>query len=170
MPWIHDTTASCPSPRGALGAGYAEHLLVWSWRRMAIAKGHCIGHCAFIDREFGDACGEDACEVFATFVAFLEALAYASRRQIVLGHPGYLGLTADERQVLTLIAAAQNGRPALFDAHLTWLAKADRRQTLVIGAGALASALSANDLRLMAPDPQAPMRSDRGDRRRLSRD
>jgi hypothetical protein len=108
--------------------------------------------------------------VFATFVAFLEALAYASRRQIVLGHPGYLGLTADERQVLTLIAAAQNGRPALFDAHLTWLAKADRRQTLVIGAGALASALSANDLRLMAPDPQAPMRSDRGDRRRLSRD
>jgi hypothetical protein len=145
-----------PSPQ-ALNFGYAEHLLVWSWRRMATGRGHC----QFIDREFGEACGENAREVFATFVTFLEALAYASRRQMVLGHPGYLGLTADERQVLTLLAALQNRRLALFDAHLAWLSKPDRRQTLSIGAGALAAALSANDLHLTVPNAVAPTRCDR---------
>jgi hypothetical protein len=52
-------------------------------------------------------CGEDAGEVLATFYTFLQALAYAGRRRLQVGYPGYAALTLDERQMLVLIAAAQ---------------------------------------------------------------
>ena len=66
------------------GFGYGEHLLVWSWRRIAAGRGGC----PVIAREFSDACGDDAAEVFATFCTFLRALAYACRRRLQIGHPG----------------------------------------------------------------------------------
>jgi hypothetical protein len=42
---------------------YAEQLLVWSWRK--IVRGD--GGCPLIAREFSRLCGDDACEVLATF-------------------------------------------------------------------------------------------------------
>ncbi len=85
------------------GFGYAEHLLVWSWRRIAMGRSFC----PLMREEFAACCGEDGPEVFVTFCIFLKALAVASRRQFVIGIPGCVTVTADERQVLTLLAAAQ---------------------------------------------------------------
>lgn len=86
--------------------------------------------------EFSDACGNDAGEVLLTFCAFLRALALASRRPLSIGSPGRLAVTADERRILILLAAAQAGTPSLFEAHLRWLARAEQSHTLKIAARA----------------------------------
>jgi hypothetical protein len=126
---------------------FAEHLVIWTWRRMAL--GHA--RCPLIDREFRGVFGEDAGDVLAAFVAFLDALAYASRRKLAVGFPGCSGLTPDEWRVVTVLAAAQNDRPALFEAHLSWLARAEDRHILAIGVGALGRAFLAHGLRLIPP-------------------
>lgn len=102
------------------GISLAEHLLVWSWRKIATGRADC----PLIAWEFKRFCGEDAAEVLATLCAFLRALAYAGRRRLQIGYPGCAVLTADERQCLLLIAAAQTGDEVRFDAHLRWLARA----------------------------------------------
>jgi hypothetical protein len=58
-----------------LGFGYAEHLLVWAWRRMVAGRGDC----PVLMRQFAEACGEDG-PVVATLAVFLQILARASRR------------------------------------------------------------------------------------------
>jgi hypothetical protein len=132
--------------------GQPEHLLIWTWRR--VARGH--GQCPLITREFRAVFGEDAGEVLGAFIAFLDALAYASRRKLAVGFPGCSGLTVDEQRVTALLAAAQNDRPALFEAHLTWLARADDRHVMAIGVGALARAFLAHGLCLAPPTPMRP--------------
>jgi hypothetical protein len=87
------------------GLSYAEHLLVWSWRKIVMG----YGGCPLIAREFSLLCGEDGGEVLATLHTFLQALAYAGRRRLEVGYPGYTSLTVDERKMLVLIAAAQSG-------------------------------------------------------------
>ncbi len=132
--------------------GQAEVLLIWTWRRMAL--GHA--RCPLIDREFRGLFGEDAGEVRAAFAAFLDALAYAGRRKLSVGFPGCAGLTPDEWRILTLMAAAQNDRPALFEAHLSWLARAEDRHILAIGVSALARAFLAHGLCLAPPMTTRP--------------
>ncbi len=127
--------------------GYAEHLLVWTWRRIAAGQDGCL----LIAREFALACGEDAAEVYATLRTFLRALACTCRRRLRVGSPGSPSLTGDERQLLTLIAAAQAGGAAHFEAHLRWLARDTHREALAIATRALGTALLANDLRLSLP-------------------
>lgn len=131
--------------------GYVEHLLVRSWRRLAVGSQGPLTM-----REFDDACGADAAEVFLTFSIFLKALAVAGRRPLAIGMPGSLSVTTGERQVLTLLAAAQDGTPTLFQAHLRWLARSEQRHILEIAAGALATALKVNGLLLIAPAAAAP--------------
>ena len=144
--------AATQATANARGFGDGEHLLVWSWRRAAAG----LITCPVIAREFQDACGEDGAEVFLTFLTFLKALGFASRRQLTTGAPGSLAVTPDERQVLALIAAAQAETPALFEAHLRWLSRPKQRHVLRIAAGALATALEVNGLRLVLPAPDAP--------------
>jgi hypothetical protein len=127
--------------------GYAEHLLIWSWRRIAMGRTDC----PLILDQFTDACCEDGPEVFVTFCVFLKALAVTSRRQFVIGTPGCTAVTADERQVLTLLAAAQSQAPARLEAHLRWIAIPEKRHILEIATGALARALSVNNLLLALP-------------------
>jgi hypothetical protein len=124
--------------------GYGGHLLVWSWRRIASGRAHC----PVMARQFARACGEDAAEVLLTFHTFLKALAFAARRQLAIGAPCALAITPDERRILTLIAAAQAEMPGLFEAHLRALARPERRHVLQLAAGALATALLVNELRL----------------------
>ena len=88
----------------------------------------------------------------------LRALAYASRRRLHVGSPGCTMLTRDERQLLTLIAAAQAEDGARFEAHLRWLARAERRCGLAIAARALGAALAAHDLHLSLPAVVVPFR------------
>ena len=126
-----------------------EHLLVWTWRK--IMTGH--GGCPLIEREFSRLCGEDAGEVLATFCTFLRAVAYASRRRLQIGYPGYPGLTNDEREFLTLIATAQAGEVARLEAHLRWIARAELTFALAIAIRALARALEVHGLRLPLTAP-----------------
>ncbi len=136
-----------------LGFGYVEHLLVWSWRRIATGRACC----PLMMDEFADACGEDGPEVFVTLCTFLKGLALAGRRQLVIGAPGCLAVTPDERQVLTLLAAAQAGAPALLEAHLRWIAIPEKRHILEIATGAFARALNTNDLRIALPAQAMPI-------------
>lgn len=140
-----------------LSFGYAEHLLVWSWRRIATGRSGCP---LMLD-QFADVCGEDGPEVFVTFCTFLKALAVASRRQFSIGAPGCTTVTADERQVLTLLAAAQAGTPALLEAHLRWIAIPERRLILQIATGALARALMAHALQIALPAHAMPTTCER---------
>jgi hypothetical protein len=131
------------------GLNKGEHLLVSSWRRVGAGQGDC----PLIARAFVEACGEDAAEVFATFCGFLRALAYASRGRVRIAHPGCVGLTLDERRLLSLIAAAQGGDRACFEAHLRWLARIELRAVLAIAVGALGTALALHNLNLPLPSP-----------------
>lgn len=139
-----------------LGFGYAEHLLVWTWRRLALGRS-----CPLLLDEFTEACGEDGPEVFVTLCTFLKALGVAGRKQFVIGAPGCLAITADERQVLTLLAAAQSEAPALLEAHLRWMAIPDKRHILEIATGALARAFAENEMRLALPIPVTPSTCER---------
>ena len=130
----------------------AEYLLVWSWRRVAMGR-TC---CPVMTDAFAASCGEDGPDVFVTFCTFLKALAVASRRQFLIGAPGCAAITADERQVLTLLAAAQADCPSLLDAHLSWIALPDKRHILEIATNALARALSFHDLTLALPAHEVP--------------
>jgi hypothetical protein len=137
----------------ALGFGSSERLLTWAWRLIAVGRGNC----PVLEREFAEACGEDAREVLATFVGFLQALVHAGRRRLVIGAPGGAEKTADERRILALIASAQADEALLFDAHLDWLARADARHILAMGARALATALSVHGLCLALPGASAAL-------------
>jgi len=141
-----DHVAATLAATGEFAGG--EHLLVWSWRRIAAGRGDC----PLILREFARACGEDTVEVFATFHTFLRALAHGSRRRLRVGWPGASVLTGDERQLLALIAAAQAGHGALFEAHLRWLARGEFHDAVAIAAQALGRALKAHALCLAAGD------------------
>jgi len=145
-------SASHASDAHVEGSGYVEHLLIWSWRRVATGRVEC----PVMAKEFTDVCGEDAREVFATLCTFLKALGFASRRRLNLRAPGWPTMTADERRMLTLLGAAQAGDRALFTAHLCWLARPERRHELQIATCALATALAANNLVLSLPQPSAP--------------
>jgi hypothetical protein len=144
------------------GFGYGERLLVWTWRRMATGRGSC----PLIAREFSDACGDDAAEVYVAFCAFLRALASASRRRLSIAPPGSFALTGDERQILTLLAAAQADHTAHFEAHLRWLAHSRARQELAGAARLLAASLLANRLQLVLPAAAGPAHRAEGAGRR----
>jgi hypothetical protein len=139
-------------PAGQATAGYGEHLLVWSWRRIVAGRVQC----PVMAQEFADACGSDAGEVFLTLCTFLKTLAFASRRQLAFRAPDPFGVTADERQILTLLAAAQSEDHTLFQAHLRWLTPPERRGELQIAAHALATAFKANNLPLALPPSATP--------------
>lgn len=145
-------TVPGPSDAQEAGSGYVEHLLVWSWRRIATGRIEC----PVMAREFIDACGEDAQEVFAAFCTFLKALAFASRRRLNVRSPGTPAMTPDENRMLCLLAAAQAGDHPLFQAHLSWLTRRERRHEAQTAAFAFAAALKANHLVLSLPEPRAP--------------
>ena len=139
------------------GCGYGEHLLVWSWRRIVGGRFHC----PVMAREFTEACGEAGDEVLLALCTFLKALAFASRRRLIFRAPDPFGVTSDERQVLTLLAAAQGEDHALFQAHLRWLAHPERRHDLQVAAYALATALKVHQLPLALPQSATPDSSER---------
>jgi hypothetical protein len=134
------------------GLGYGEQLLTWTWRKIVTGRSGC----PLIAREFARLCGEDAAEVLATFCTFLCALAYVGRRRLQMGYPGYAALTADERRLLTLLAAAQANDETRFEAHLRWLARAELQPALAIAARALGTALKTHGLQLPLPAAVAP--------------
>jgi hypothetical protein len=124
-------------------------LLVSALRRMALGQG-CA---ALVQRDFTTAFPGDASEVFATFRAFLQALAHAGRRKLRIAYPGSPVPMPDEVLLLGLIAAGQNGNDALFEAYLRWLTLPEAREAAAITARALAAAFAAHGQWLR---PQTP--------------
>jgi len=139
------------------GFGFGEHLLLWSWRRMAAGRSFC----PLLMDDFAAAFGDDGPEVFATFCTFLQALAVASRKPLTIGAPGCSEITADERQALTLIAAAQAEAPVMLEAHLRWIAFPEKRLLLRIAVNALARALAVNEMVLDLPERILPTACER---------
>jgi hypothetical protein len=137
--------------------GFGQHLLIWSWRRMAAGRSFC----PLMMDDFAAAFGDDGPEVFATFCTFLQALGFASRRPLIIGAPGCPAITADERQALTLLAAAQADAPAMLQAHLRWIALPEKRTLLKIATSALARALAVNDMHLDLPAHILPTQCER---------
>ena len=146
--------ASIPAAEPA--SGYGNHFLVWSWRRIITGRTDC----AWFAQEYDDLCGQNGPEVFNTLCIFLKALGFASRRQIAIGPTGWLSVTPDEQQMLSLLADAQTGQRDAMAARLCWISVPERRGVLEIAAGALAAALAANNVWLtridIEPKPPAP--------------
>ena len=97
----------------------AGHLLVWTWRKMVAGEEGCV----LLAREYEILAGPRAEELLNAFGIFLVMLGRGSRRTLSVGQPYCIGVTNDEGQILRLIAAAQEGRPALVAAHLSWLVR-----------------------------------------------
>ena len=134
-----DHSSEMPAAR-LKGLTDAQCLIVRTFRKILLGNKRCPA----LARDFVLAHGPDAVEVYMTFCTLLAALAYAARRPLSAGHPGCDWLTGDERQLLTLIAAAQAEDRDLFDANLRWLARVELRVSLAMSANAFANALRAH--------------------------
>ncbi len=149
-----DRTAARPAgaPEGMAGLGYGEHLLIWTLRKIVARRDFA---CPVVAREFAETCGEDADRVL-TFRAFVDILSLTARRRIAIGHPGWYGLTGDERQILGMIRASQEDDQARLAAQVCWFARSDRRPQLAKAVRALAAAFAAHQLLVFsAPPPSA---------------
>lgn len=113
--------------------------VIEAWRHAALGDANF----GLLLREFRKQCGCGAEEVFESYFLFLKALGRASRKRLCVGHPGCPGMTRDEIQVLSMLAAAQSGHWVLFDAHLCWLTANGPRAAIATAAMVLADALTA---------------------------
>jgi hypothetical protein len=148
--------------RDPWGLGYGEHLLIWALRRIVIHRTIC----PVVAREFGDACGADGAEALATFRVMLDLLGRAARRQLRIGRPGWIGLTGDELQLISVVAAAQAEDQPRLDALLCWVVRGELRQHVAIAVRALAAAFAVHSLMVVTPIPAmiVPTRDSRGPR------
>jgi hypothetical protein len=124
-----------------------ESMIVRAWRTIILGRGGC----RLLGRSFGPPDGVQIIEAVATF---LRALNHGSRHVLNVGHPGCQSITFDERQMLTVIAAAQADDEALLSSHLTWLVRGERRQEVAQAVQALGGVLSARGLCLPLPAPR----------------
>lgn len=112
--------------------------IIEAWRHAALGNPNT----AKLLQDFQRHCGAAAESVFESWFIFLRVLGRESRRRLRVGHPGCSGMTPDETQLLSLLAAAQSGHWALFDARLCWLAPNGARAKIAAAAMILADALS----------------------------
>lgn len=122
----------------------ASRLLLWSFR--LVLSGEL--HCPILAATYRDSFGADAKPVFAALSTFLGALARGSRHCLVIGPPHYPFVTPDERRMLTIVAAAQEGWQSLLDSHLCWITTTVGRSELERAAVRLAALLHSNDRHL----------------------
>lgn len=125
-----------------------ESLVVRAWRTII------LGHdgCRALGKAFGCPNGIQLIEAVATF---LRALNHGSRHILDVGHPSCQAITFDERQMLTVIAAAQADEDALLLSHLTWLVRSDRREDVAQAVHGLGRLLQARGMRLPLPAQKA---------------
>lgn len=95
-----------------------ERLLLWSMRRCAFT----CGDTRVVVHALRDAVGETGgTRTHIALRRLLHQLARHGRRQLSLGPPCLSQATADERQILQAVAAAQSAAPDRVLLHLTWL-------------------------------------------------
>jgi len=132
-----------------LGLTYAEHLIVWSMRRIALGR---LG-CPLVAREFQEACGGESGEALAAFQVLLWMLGRSGRRRLAVGAPGMLALSRDEELLLAVFAAAQAGAEDRLRAHLVWLYGKSDTCRLEAAVKVVAGTLAAKGHRLRLPRP-----------------
>jgi hypothetical protein len=125
-----------------------EHLLVWTLRAIAIGQGDCPR----LSQAFEAACGPQGSHALMTYFALVRMIGVTGRRRLRLHAPGCLCLSADERAILAVIAAAQDGLrtgdTARLKAHLRWLVEGEPDQTFIHASNVVAHILQANGQRL----------------------
>jgi hypothetical protein len=132
-----------------------EHLLVWTLR--AIAVGHA--DCPAVRQAFASACGDAGDQARMGFFLLVRQIGMAGRRRLRLHMPGCVCLSADERAIVAVVAAAQDalrtGQDERLRAHLRWLVEGEPPQTFLNVARSVAEALQATGhrlpLRMIAP-------------------
>lgn len=117
-----------------MGLSHPELLTVRTWRKMVFSRGACPS----IGAEFGTDGRDDVADAIGHF---LTALGQGSRHRLTIGHPGCLQVTADEHQMLALIAACQSGNDILLQSHLSWLVRPCQRKSVEEAARGLADTL-----------------------------
>lgn len=125
-----------------------EHLLVWALR--AIAVGH--GDCPRLRRAFEAACGSRGDHALMAYFGLVRNIGMTGRRRLRLHTPGCVCLSADERAVVAVIAAAQEGLregdETRLRAHLRWLVEDEPDPTFIHAARVVAHILEVNGQRL----------------------
>jgi len=103
---------------GELGEG--EQLLLWALRRRA--AGQDMPGPGSVETVFCALCGQTGGrKADAALRCMLVLVALYGRRKLTLGPPGWSCVTADERHLLQLFAAAQSDRFQLVALRLEWL-------------------------------------------------
>jgi hypothetical protein len=125
-----------------------EHLLIRTLR--AIAIGH--GDCPRLGRAFEAVCGPQGGHALMSFFVLVRMIGVAGRRRLRLHAPGCVCLSSDERAMLAVIAAAQDGLrtgdTARLTAHLRWLVEGEPDQTFIHASNVVAHILQAHGQRL----------------------
>lgn len=142
---VDDATGSA----NVLGLTYAEHLIVWSLRRLALGRPYC----PLVAREFAEACGAESGEALAAFRVLLWTLGSSGRRKLTVGRPGLLALSRDEELLLAVFAAAQADAKDRLRAHLAWLYGSGNTGCLEAAVRVVAGTLAAKGHRLRLPPP-----------------
>lgn len=137
-------------PHPGMELSEPESLVVRAWRTII------LGRCRLLRQSFGSPDGLELIEAIATF---LRALNHGSRHVLDVGHPGcqsitFDAITSDERQLLTVIAAAQADDASLLASHLTWLVRNDSREAVAEAVHALGRILRAQGMCLPLPPPR----------------
>ena len=128
-----------PIPSDLRELRYIQHFSVWALRTSVA----CSPTCRVLLREFDRAFAGDIEQGLADFHALIRSLGQG-RRKVVIGRPGHIELTYDERGLLALLAAAQMGDRERFLAHARFVMGHDRLDDLYQTAGAFAARLRAN--------------------------
>ncbi len=127
----------------------AEQLLVLSCRRTM--SGRCAGPCVEMAWRLGcgDGPGGASAQAFEHMSRQLHA---AARRRLQLNAPHTAALSMDERSVLELVCACQNGAFALAVPLARWLVRSPGHVSLLGTAAALARVMEEAGLRLRPPE------------------
>jgi hypothetical protein len=125
-----------------------EHLLVLALR--AIAMGHA--DCPRLRQAFKAACGPQGDHALMTYFTLVRMIGMTTRQPLRPNVPGCVRLSADERAMLVLIAAAQDGlrtgETSRLKAHLRRLVDGEPFETLIHASNVVAHVFEANGRRL----------------------
>ena len=113
--------ASDPLPADLRQLRYVQHFCVWALRTSVA----CSPTCRILLREFDRAFAGQVNEGIAAYHGLIHSLAGAKRR-LLIGRPGHIDLTHDERSLLALLAAAQAEDRERCLAHARFLMGHDR--------------------------------------------
>jgi hypothetical protein len=83
-----------------------EHMLLWSFRAMAIGRGDC----PMLRAVFQEACGPLADQALTALFVLVKQLGWRGRRGLRLHAPGCRAISGDEMLVLAAFSAAQEAQ------------------------------------------------------------